>query len=55
VALAAGERIVRAPRETLAIGRGAGGSAIAVLAGPRALPELLAHDVDVVARELVTG
>jgi hypothetical protein len=54
-ALAAGERIARSGGDPLVVGRGAGGLAIAVAAGPQALLELLAHDVDVVAGALVAG
>ena len=52
-ALAAGERIVRSGGEVLVLARAANGLAIAVAVGPRALLELLAYDVDVVAGELV--
>jgi hypothetical protein len=54
-ALAAGERIVRSHDGALVLSRGGNGIAIAVAAGPKALLELLAHDVGAVADGVVAG
>jgi hypothetical protein len=54
-ALGAGGRIVRCGGDLVVAARAADGAAIAVAAGPRALPELLAHDVAAAARDLAAS
>jgi len=51
-ALARGERIVRSGGELLVAARAGGGLAVAVAAGPLALAELLAHDVETLVEDL---